>query len=440
MYQRQSPKNQDKTPLRENKTHLFFGITFAIILLYLVGHYMTAVLDENVEQVRIELAYLEPPASFYGVIVRDEAVYFASSGANLIFHVENLTRVRAGHVVASPSAGGAAGLLDFSEAQGDATAHNYALRHTIENADLSTLSDLQALGLSTAHAMAERNFELAASLAPAATGGSISALAAGIVSYHIDGFENIFTPENMNDISNFNPTGSSNSGAFRVVRSNDWYIVAAIPSHYAAPLLARAHTTIYVSQPSGLLPLNVAVYRMTDSGNGYFHTIFMTNFETLRFIDQRNVTFQLSPNPGQGLLIPRTAIVERSIFPVPRNFVAADRETITVQTAEGTAFAVAGWLSNDGNYFYILADGSNLRTHDTLIFEDEYFEIGLIKTVQGVFVSNRGHSLFRQIFLPENFYFGLDYVVLEPAENPHIQLFDWIIHDAGSVDNRDLLN
>jgi len=376
--QPQKPQRPEQ-PKRKIRTELFFLGALIIGAIYLVGYLSTHTFGDSVGQVRIEQGYMSAPPVFSGVIVRDEAVY-GSSAANMIFHVENHTRVRRGHAVASMQGG-----------------------------------------------------------------GSATSESPGVVSFHTDGFETLLTPSNLESVARSMIDGQSHAAAhaaaFKVVRSHDWYVASYIPRDYMPSAPANTAITIFVAQPDGLLPLDAMIYRLIDRG-AYFYVVFQTNLETLRFIDQRHISFQFQRNPEPGLRVPSSAVVERSAFPVPADFVTGDYYGTLTVLREGSSsrVAVAGWWASGGATFYILADGGNFRVGDVLVHEGELSTLDTIEVMLGVFVANRGHTAFRTITMPENFDADSDYIILSPLANPNIRLFDWIIADASAVYNRLLLN
>ncbi|MCL2854714.1 MAG: hypothetical protein FWE21_03750 [Defluviitaleaceae bacterium] len=380
----QPPKNPQKRRLR---VEVFFAFVLVLLGVYVAGYVYTHVLRADVEQMRIEMGYADQPTGFNGIIIRDEAVYRSPHGGNLTFRVQELRRVRAGQEVAN----------------------------------------------------------------------GVAVSRPGIVSFHVDGFENTFTPDTMGNIprnameiqlpesdeQDYEQAPQAQN-SFRVVRGNDWFIASYVPMIYAQNWHVDLNITIFINDGDELIALPVMVYRLLHSGNDAY-VVLRTNFEVLRFINHRTVTFQLQQNPVQGLRVPASAIVELSTFPVPRDFVQERYRMMTVDRRisdnETAVEPVAGWTSSDGTVFYILADGSNLRVGDTISNDGNPFVLGFIQTVPGVFVANRGHAVFRQITLPLQFgYNETDFVILNPANNPYIHLFDWIVVDGQNVDNRLLLH
>ena len=465
---------------RKVKTHKFFGLFFLILTIYLIGHLSANTAGSSIDQVRIEMGYWTPPTLFPAVIVRDEVVHTATRSGELTMYVDNLARVRAGQTVASVRDATVSMYMDgLTQATYDAVARRLNENLQFNNASESneqiiniaseiefswtaSVLQLQEIGRTINAAFEVRNqaytyndpaltqVYTAAATGLSAAAAGIAANSAGIVSSYLDGLENVLTYANLSAVStiniqaqynNFAPTQEISAGqpAFRIMQSNDWYIVSRVAREYAASWNVGAQITIFVEQPDMLLPLRVHVYRLIDQGSE-FYVVFSTNLETLRFMDQRNINFQLTQNPQEGLKVPRYAIVERSILPVPRDFIMEVSQVMVVERQDGNTVPVFGWLSNNGEHFYVLAEGDGLRAGDTIVHGHDEFTIDFVRVVQGVFVTNRGHSLFRQITLPENFDPQAEYIVLSVQDNPHIQLFDWIVADARDVDNRITLN
>jgi len=370
-----------KPPKRKLYTWLFFVFIFIVIGAYIAGYIYTHMTGDGVELMRVEMGYAVPQAAFDGVIVRDEVVY---SGILLPAFDEH-QRVRGGQMLAS----------------------------------------------------------------------GVYAQSAGTVSGLTDGFEGLLSPQGITAVTRDIIADVQNAEftqGIRVVTSNDWYIAAYMPADYARNLRAGLTMTIFVhiSDEDDKLPLAVMVERLQQRVDDYF-IVFTTNAEMLRFIDERGIVFSISQNPVEGYKIPRTALVERSVFPVPREFVT-DRYlgTNTVEIGDGRRVPVGGWF--DGDYFLILADGGYLRANDVILvtidesdetlvqIESKTYTLDRIEVVTGVFQVNMGFTTFRTVVLPENYSRDDEYIVLNPAENPFLRLFDWIAKDARNVDNRLLLN
>jgi len=484
-------------PKRRNNTGVFFVLVFVLLMAYSIGFFVQRAGRPAVSLMRVEMGSILQPTGFSGLIIRDEAVYTAPAAGSLVFHAQNHERVRAGSVIASVQDSAAIEALRPQLAQVDQSAldaqrlrgdlamnqpevarRNQNIVAHVNNAvfELSSgnldgvfvLGDRIRLGLESRNelyfsgepAMVELSAaraQVMGSLAHAMTEVIVSQ--SGILSVLIDGMEGIAAVSNIPNISREIITGEAsppaispaiinqNDNIFRIVRSNDWYIASYLPTEYVenSGLSEGAATTVFVRTPTGVLPLNVLVYRLSVSSSRqdeYFVT-FRTNREVMRFIDARHIVFQLTASPQEGLKIPRNAIVERGRFPVPDDFVFVQDgvNVVLLRIGDNTRTEpVLGMRSADRTTFYILADATVLRVGDEIISSTESFTLGTIETVTGVFIANLGTTEFRFISLEDVFDENVDYVILNPAHNPNLRLFDRLVADARNVTDRQILH
>jgi len=444
---------------------------------------------------RVEMGHIALPTSFDGVIVRDEVVYHADVAGALVFHVENHERVRRGRVVASLQDAAAVQTyrrslavvdqqaLDAQRQRGGVNEEEIAAR----NRNLAAHASNAAFGLSAGgvggvfalssrvtQGMESRNelyfdammVDLQTARSQALSGLSASARevasgVSGLISTSLDGLEDVVTLANMSNIPReiFRPSGltaefagpdvAAGDAIFRVIRSNDWRIVAYLPQDYAQSLnlWAGMATTLFVETDGTPLPL-VAEIEALQSAGADVRVIFVTNRDIMRFIDVRRVGFRLEAEPQEGLKIPWSAIVERGIFEVPSEFVFRQEGTLGGVDAVNMRFGdtvqaqpVMGTRSRTeiGETFSIIAEAGGLRFGDVLVNGDETFQLEHITTVFGVYVTNAGATQFRRVEIEGAFAQNADYVILDPARNPNLRPFDRIVPDARAIGDRLLL-
>ena len=482
-----------RPPKRRPRNGAFFGFVIVVIIVYLIGYFYHNAARPEVSQMRVEMGAAVRPTSFRGVVVRDEVVYQAVDAGALVFHTANHERVRRGDVVASVQDAGIVELYRANLARLDQDAveaqrrrgglamneeeiarRNRGIAQTVNQAvfELSAgnLEVVFALGDRVRLGMESRNelyfsgeaaigaIDLAREQAISGISGAVREVAvqqSGVLSVAVDGLEGVASIANLAALPQevfYSERGMDlpqlNVGAgddiFRVVRSNDWYIAAYLPEEYVAGagLSVGAGAVLYVEIGGGLLPLTVQVYRLVDRGRE-FYVVFQTNRDMMRFIDTRHVVFQLTQNAREGFKIPWTAIVERGRFPVPEEFVFMQGgvNAVNLRIGEGIRTeSVLGFRSACRTIFYIMADASGLRVGDELVGADGSFSLESIETVPGVLVTNIGATQFRAIDLEGNFAQNADYVILDPARNRGIRLFDRIVADARNVPDRFLLH
>jgi len=481
-----------KFPKRKLRTEAFFGFVFILIIIYVIGYLYTNIRRPEVSQMRVEMGAISRPDTFSGVIIRDEVVYRADDAGMLVFHVENLERVRSGSVVASIQDAAAVEAYRTNLAgidrdavnmqrmrsgvalnEDEVRARNQGIKRYVGNAAFELaaggIDGVFALSETVRRGMESRNElyfgdevvmrELTVARNQAVTGisGAISEVAAassGIFSNTFDGLENQLSVNNLSNIPKEIIISGGGSPAFpnlgvergddlfRIIRSNDWYIVAFVCANYAEDWLIGSSVTLFVEDGASTIPLVVQINSLADMGQE-FYVVFRTNNDFMRFVNTRNITFSLSRNTAEGFKIPHTAIVEHSHFPVPAEFVFIHENVRAVNVRTGANISrepVTGHFSVDGSLFYIMADTGRLRVGDTLTMDDDDFLLETIEALTGVFVTNMGVTLFRQVNLEGYFDANADYIILDPARNPNIRLFDRIAADARAVSNRLLLH
>ena len=483
-----------KFPRRKLRIEAFFAFVFVLIIIYVVGYFYTNARRPEISQMRVEMGVITQPVSFNGIIVRDEAVYHAADAGSLLFHVENHERVRAGRVVASIQDAGLVAsyrshLADIDQEavntqrqragvainEEEIARRNLALIQYIDNAAFSLavgdVGRIFALGDTARHGLESRNMlyftdEIAmqdhASARERALAGmsqaisEVSATSAGIFSNIVDGLEEELTVANLRNIPRelliygavqsplfHNLEVAPGDALFRIVRSSDWFIAAHIGHGYVTNWTTNTTVTLFIEDGSAILPLTTQIHSITDIGQGEAYVVFRTNSDLMRFIDRRNITFRLSREAQEGFKIPHAAIVERSRFPVPSEFVFIENNVWAVNLLVGDRTvieSVTGSFSADGAYFFIMADSGRLRVGDTIVKQEEQFLIETISTVTGVFVTNIGATQFREVNLEGFFAENADYIILDPARNPNLRLFDRIVADARAVSDRLLLH
>jgi len=479
-------------PKRKSKVGVFFVFIFVMLGIYVFGYVRDNVFGTDVSQMRVEMGFLNQPAAFSGLIIRDEAVYSAPVDGTLVFHVQNHERVRRGNVVAALQDAGSVEAYNLSLAQVEQSAirtqqhragiavnedeiaqRNRHLLNQINNMsfglsagnidEVFTLSSNVRQGLRTRNdlnfsdepAMMElsavRN-QVVSGLSGAVT--QIAAASAGVLSVVVDGMEDTLTIQNLANISreiinrsgaipNITATGvTAGDQLFRIVRSNNWHIAAFLPRHYAENWGIASNVVLFINHGEDLLPLSMQVYSLSDQGSEIY-VVFSTNREMMRFIDTRHVTFQLERNPRSGYKIPRSAIVELSQFPVPAEFIRLENNVwvvdLLVNEITRTEPIWGSW-SLDGSSFYITAGSAALRVGDVLVSNDNTFGLDFVSSVPGVFATNMGSAQFRRIDMTDLLAENDDYIILDPIRNPNIRPFDRIVSDARAVSDRQLLH
>ena len=426
-----------------------------------------------------------------GVVVRDEVLYTSPAAGEAVFNVADTEKVKANTEVCAVQDTAAVASLqeDLDEineqilemqktresvsavsdevkqynAQIKASADNYAFRLT--SGDVSVIyamkSDIQKL-------IDNRNQRLLSE-----TTGSLSGLAqqraqqqtrisesknavetkdAGVISCYSDGLESRYTFDVMGDLTekdvNVSTSGSvlgkvvkEGEPLFKVVRSNEWYIVSYIPNTLIENWTVGDTVKIYVrSDNDDTREIEMQVASLNTGEKTTLAVLRSTKY-LVDFINVRGISFETS-KVMNGLKIPNNAIVEQTMLKVASDFVQNNK--LYKKTGDDTYAELdvvpAGTNAEEG-VTYIPFDINRINVGDTLVMSDDKsktFTIKDVVTVKGVFVMNTGIAEFCRINL-DNASSNASYTVLDPAVNTNIKLYDRIVTDTRNIQKQQKL-
>ena len=426
-----------------------------------------------------------------GVVVRDEVVYNSPAAGEAVFNVADNDKVKANTEVCSVQDIAAVenlqqNLNEINEkilemqktresisavsedvkrynAQIKAGADNYAFR--LVSGDISSLyamkSDLQKMIDNRNQRLLSENSgsltELAQQRAQQQERISDSKNAvrtndAGVISCSSDGLESKYTFENMGELTEkdtnisvsgnvLDKTVTEGSPLFKVVRSNDWYIVSYIPNNLIENWTVGDTVSIYVhkkNEDARKLEMQVA---SLNTGEKNSLAVLRSTKYLVDFIDVRGIDFETS-KVINGFKIPNNAIVEQTMLKVSTDFVRDNK--VYKKTGEDTLTEIdvvpAGSSVEEG-MTYIPFDINRLNVGETLALPEDKnktFTIKDVMTAKGVFVMNTGIAEFTKINL-DNSASNANYTVLDPAVNTSIKLYDRIVTDTKNIEKQQKL-
>ncbi len=466
-------------------------VLFIVMVFYAVNFSIKYMQRKVVANDTVTYGSIESAKVCTGVIVRDEVVYNAPASGEAVFNVADNDKVKANTTICTVQDTAAVASLqeDLNEinekilemqktresvsavtdevkrynAQIKTSADNYAFR--LVGGDITTLysmkSDLQKM-------MDNRNQRLLSE-----NSGSLSGLAqqratqqeaisnsqnavvtndAGVVSCYSDGLESKYTVDTMGELTE-KDTNVSNAGSvldkmvsegaplFKIVRSNDWYIVSYIPNTLIENWTVGDKVSIYIhGQTDSERKLEMQVASLVTGDKTTLAVLRSTKY-LVDFISTRSVSFETS-KVMNGYKIPNNAIVEQTMLKVSSDFVRDNK--VYKKTGEDTLTemdVVPAGSSAEENMTYIPFDINRLNVGDTLALPEDKnktFTINDVVTAKGVFVMNTGIAEFTKIN-PENAAANANYTVLDPAVNPNIKLYDRIVTDTRNIEKQQKL-
>ena len=283
-------------------------------------------------------------------------------------------------------------------------------------------------------------------------------LESGIISYYIDGYEATFTLDKLDQITekdldkkyeNISTTSNQiidvNEPAYRVIKANDWKVVSFIPESWASSLkVGEKHDFVLMGDDQREIGLKVE----ENIPQGHQHKIIFSSNEQLDLVaDQRTISFKSLEYQHEGLKIPVSAIVERNLIKIPREYIVESEKGQGVlrsggDTGENMFLGLSVQYEDDKGFAYILqsigqAGGLKLGDHivDPAKTSSSY-ALSEVSSTQGVYVVNGRITKFKAIqILAKN----EDYVIVKPNAINGLKQFDQIVTNPKNIQEEQLL-
>ena len=276
----------------------------------------------------------------------------------------------------------------------------------------------------------------------------------GVVVYHTDGFENLrfeaLTNE-MFDTENYTEVAIKNSdlidsgeAVYKICTNEDWSI--AIPVEKAMADLLVEKEYVEVKFLKNQYKSWASVSSFTNANDETFVKLSFTN-SMITFSTERFINIELLLENESGLKIPNTSIAEKEFFMVPKEYITKGgkqgkegvlKEVINDEGNVTSQFVQTSIYSETDTEYYL--DDMALRIGDRLIMPDstESFIINERDTgsLIGVYNINKGYAEFREINI---LYQNDDYAIVKPNTTYGLSVYDYIILDAESVSDNEML-
>jgi hypothetical protein len=283
----------------------------------------------------------------------------------------------------------------------------------------------------------------------------------GIVSYAVDGLEEELTLNNLYSLTKVQTTGkpepaaeevdetvASGDPVFKIVKSNNWYIAAYLPAIETVSFAPGDYQTLYIQNEDGdFLPFEVRIDAVTPTADEKeVYVVFKCNTLLIDYLDRRSLVFKTVSGVKEGFKIPNTAIADKTLLKIPKKYVftidsgkiSGVTQNVIKKTETATMTVQISITSSDDAFVYVLQDISLLKFGDTLVNNQDNadtYQIAELKNVKGIYVTNTGVMVFKEINMEGESSANGTYTVIDPALNTAIKNQDNIISDVQSLDD-----
>ena len=277
---------------------------------------------------------------------------------------------------------------------------------------------------------------------------------AGVVSYWKDGYEQLsaekvtsscFGEDYKKEVLENNKLVASGESVYKISDDENWSVAFIAEEEVAQYLLEKEVVEVRFIQEDVSFWGSVSVHT-----NSLSEKVVELSFSGggINFIDDRFVDIELSLGNADGLKIPRTAIVEKEFYIVPKEYVFYNKHESyyfinvekTLENGEKTVFKneVHPYYQDADTQAYYLEE-REVKLGDRLFMENSPNEFVVSNTgiLVGVYNINKGYADFKQIKILDQ---NEDYAIVKSNTKYGLSAYDFIVLDAGDVAEDTFIN
>ena len=276
---------------------------------------------------------------------------------------------------------------------------------------------------------------------------AIRAIGSGVLSFTYDGLEETLTPDTLGDITQAQIKGKgemtylSKAGSvevgdplFRVVESNRWYVVTYLPNTAVVNWDKGDAIGLNMQTEEDTIKI-LAKIQSIDIGEKEAKVVFSSMEQMDEFIDARTVTFQLGDAAVEGLKVPNNAIVEKSLYRVPKECIvkSGGKNGVLLVSGEKDKFISVSIVTSDAENYYI-DKNSDLSLGDVILQgigeEATQYTISELDSRPGVYIANSSIAKFVIVTIIDQ---NQEYAIINAGSIYGLQIYDTIVSDAKNI-------
>ncbi len=275
----------------------------------------------------------------------------------------------------------------------------------------------------------------------------------GIVSYNVDGFEALWIDNfdysrleklNYDKNNQYKKSVKKDESVFKTVDNYLWYIAVKINDECEKQIEGEKYIDIYLGKNKE--KLIVKVNEIKNRGDNTY-VMLEVDRRIQDFLQERVVNVKIAYKNYDGLKIPKSAVVTKKFVKIPFDFITEIDSKISVLVEPDQENApkkphTVNIYKVDGDYAFIpmdevVKDGATVYKviTDNSIMNDQ-FTINEVKEFDGVFVVNKGYTVFKLI---DEIYHEDDFIIVKEGTSYGIKKFDRIVTDSRNVEENEIL-
>ncbi|MCI1306317.1 MAG: hypothetical protein LKG40_08895 [Lachnospiraceae bacterium] len=436
---------------RRRRFHFNIGVViFGAILLYLVITLVIYLTTNRQEIYQVTTGTLSQNATYSALILREEQIVSAEQSGYVNFIVADGMKASADEAVCSvsdtQSEKSPRSLTDEDLSDIQSQASNYTGNY--DRSQFDSVNDLKA----------SINAILFGNGAADASGSVYKAPQAGLVLYSSDGYEGK-TVDNL-AASDFNSKSyrktkyesdakvESGDTLYKLITSTNWSVVIPLTDSQYEQLKDRKQVRVRFAKDGQSETGTINLF--DRDGQHYCQLSFSTG--VARYCGERFVNIELVTNTATGLKIPKSAVVEKDFYLIPKSYATTGGENgetgflkeVTDDNGKTTTSFINATIyeettpENETDPVYYYVDKSDFSAGDVIVHEDsnERYTIGDTAALQGVYCTNKGYADFRKIEVLEE---NDEYCIVAAGTSYGLSQYDFIVRNGKDVRESDLI-
>ncbi len=462
------PKNRKivnyRKPFHINIGVILFGIVILYLLLYVAG-YATR---QHISVYEVEKGHISQNTTYTGLALREEQIFYADSEGQITVYTGDNEKVKYGSLICSIDKEGSmaekimnSGMtLDSMDKDDISRIHNTLSQYAADCKDMTFYqvyqfkNDIESNLQEVMYMAALRSLSVDGNLPENTSNFSmVKSPEDGIVSYYVDGFEEIGLDNFETDL--FDPSGYSKTNLrnvdtvslsdplYKLITSEIWHLLVPVDSKIISGLNLEEKSVVQVTfkKDNNQVWANAALEEY--GGQDYFVLTF--NNSMVRYASDRYLSIEFQTDTTSGLKIPKSAIIEKDFLVIPKKyFMQGDNSSSqgVMKVSKSMGKTSAEFIATELYYesedsYYVSEEG--LELGDTLQMPDasQTLEITRTSKLPGVYNVNKGYAVFKQISVLAE---SKEYAIVDSNTSYGVSLYDHIALDGTSISEGELLN
>ncbi len=277
---------------------------------------------------------------------------------------------------------------------------------------------------------------------------SITASEAGVLCLSYDGLEEQYHPDMAKEVTKkeignaktefISKAKNVNKGdtLFKIVESNNWYIVAYLPNTETATWTEGHYMMLNAMTEDENYQLRTTIESM-EVGEKETKVVLSCYAHMEQFMENRTVSFSLESDIIEGLKIPNDAIVEKSLIRIPRTCLTESMgsDGVLLMKGDKTQFADLSIVTGDDDAVYIEPSDAGVKIGDIILQgtgeNAAQYTVSELQPHAGVYVANSSVANFVAIDILEQ---NQEYAIVATGGVVGLQPFDTIVSDAKNIE------